>query len=122
MDIVAALEMAHKILIAVNEDSSAPWMNEADELIITNAIKKASCEQENRDWDAGYQAAMRRILAEAMREIPWNEKQKAILLKERGEAIRALREICEIHGDNDWDDNLHLSDVIEKHLGRHLGT
>jgi hypothetical protein len=25
------------------------------------------------------------------------------------------------HGDNDWPDDLHLADVIDKHLARHLG-
>ena len=32
-----------------------------------------------------------------------------------------LRRVCAEYGDNDWSDDLHLSDVIEKHLERHLG-
>ena len=40
---------------------------------------------------------------------------------ERADAISALRRICERHGDNDWTDDLNLADIIEKHLGRHLG-
>lgn len=39
---------------------------------------------------------------------------------ERFAAVAALRAICASHGDNEWPDNLHLADVIEKHLGRHL--
>lgn len=35
---------------------------------------------------------------------------------ERREMIKTLRELCEEYGDNDWPDNLHLSDIIEKHL------
>lgn len=27
-----------------------------------------------------------------------------------------LRQVCDEFGDNDWPDNLHLADVIEKHL------
>jgi hypothetical protein len=32
----------------------------------------------------------------------------------------SLRNLCRDFGDNDWDDDLHLADVVEKHLGRHL--
>lgn len=39
---------------------------------------------------------------------------------ERQEAIAKLREVCAEHGDNDWPDDLHLADIIEKHLFRHL--
>jgi predicted secreted protein len=47
-------------------------------------------------------------------------RQFAALKAERLEAVAALRALCARHGDNDWSDNLNLSDVIEKHLGRHL--
>lgn len=39
---------------------------------------------------------------------------------ERQRAIVTLRRICGNHGDNDWPDNLHLADVLEKHLEKHL--
>ena len=39
---------------------------------------------------------------------------------ERFETVLALRRICGEFGDNDWPDTLHLVDVIEKHLERHL--
>lgn len=39
---------------------------------------------------------------------------------ERDDAIKTLRQLCAEFGDNDWDDSLHLSDIINKHLGRHL--
>lgn len=39
---------------------------------------------------------------------------------ERTEAVLTLRTVCAEFGDNDWSDDLHLSDVIEKHLSRHL--
>jgi hypothetical protein len=29
-------------------------------------------------------------------------------------------DLCADYGDNDWTDDLNLSDVIEKHLARHL--
>jgi hypothetical protein len=39
---------------------------------------------------------------------------------EREKTISALRELCAAFGDNDWPNDLHLADVIEKHLGKHL--
>jgi len=42
------------------------------------------------------------------------------LKEERNDAIVMLRQVCEDWGDNDWADNLHLADIIEKHLWRHL--
>ena len=46
--------------------------------------------------------------------------EKSRLILERAEAIQQLRSLCADFGDNDWDDNLHLADIIEKHLGKHL--
>jgi len=40
--------------------------------------------------------------------------------KERAETLMLLRELCGDFGDNDWPDNLHLVDIIEKHLIRPL--
>jgi hypothetical protein len=38
----------------------------------------------------------------------------------QAETVKVLRQVCEQHGDNDWPDDLHLADIIEKHLWRHL--
>ncbi len=46
--------------------------------------------------------------------------QLALAHKERLEAVAALREVCADYGDNDWEDNLNLADVIDKHLARPL--
>ena len=35
-------------------------------------------------------------------------------------AISALRTLCTTHGDNKWDNDLRLSDIIYKHLGVYL--
>ena len=45
---------------------------------------------------------------------------KARWLVERVQTISILRRVCESHGDNDWDNDLHLADVVEKHLERYL--
>lgn len=38
------------------------------------------------------------------------------LLLERQEAILALRDLCDEIGDNDWPEDLHLADIIAKHV------
>lgn len=48
------------------------------------------------------------------------EKRAARLALQLDSARAALRGVCADHGDNEWPDSLILSDVIEKHLGRHL--
>jgi hypothetical protein len=44
----------------------------------------------------------------------------AALEDERSMAVMRLRLLCNHHGDNDWSDDLYLSVVIDKHLGRYL--
>ena len=40
--------------------------------------------------------------------------------QERIDTIATLRQVCREHGDNDWPDDLHLSDIINKHLIRYF--
>lgn len=44
----------------------------------------------------------------------------ASLVLEREETIHMLRRVCEEFGDNNWEEDLHLADIIDKHLARHL--
>ena len=78
--------------------------------------------KEEAAWVNGRKSAYRALLGDIARELgaDTNEGRIASLLAERMDAVRALREVCGTHGDNDWPDNLHLGDIIEKHLGRHL--
>lgn len=46
--------------------------------------------------------------------------QKVSWILERQEILNQLRRVCNDFGDNDWPDDLHLGDVIEKHLAGHL--
>lgn len=48
------------------------------------------------------------------------ETQRAAWVAERQDVVNSLRSLCTEYGDNDWSDNLHLADVIEKHLVRPL--
>ncbi len=67
----------------------------------------------------GGNQAWRHILGEAIRHLgPDGDADRWRL--ERADAVSALRDICAKHGDNDWPDTLHLADVLEKHLHRHL--
>lgn len=73
-------------------------------------------------YNSGYSAAYRAILQECARVLGYatDEGKLAALIAERESAIASLREICAAHGDNDWSDDLHLYDVLEKHLAPHL--
>ena len=79
-----------------------------------------------RGYIAGRFATETNRLREVLRELcaldldgdPLTEVGRLML--ERREAVAALRTICADYGDNDWPGDLHLADVIEKHLGRHL--
>lgn len=39
---------------------------------------------------------------------------------ERKESVKILRQICARFGDNNWNDDLYLVDILDKHLWRHL--
>ena len=79
-----------------------------------------------QSYEMGTIAARRTMLLHIMHnmniktDITSLELRVIQLENERNESVAALREICEDHGDNDWSSNLHLADVITKHLQRHL--
>lgn len=75
-----------------------------------------------QDYERGRRAALIGVLGECLCQLGYEdpEAQKIAWIKEREATVAALRSVCEDHGDNDWDDDLHLADVIEKHLSRHL--
>lgn len=81
-------------------------------------------ESEERAYLQGQRAILRRQLAEIVRELGHDdaERSRAAWLIEREDVIAQLRTLCSEHGDNDWPDEMHLGDVIEKHLARHLDT
>ncbi len=73
-----------------------------------------------KDYQQGRKAMAATILRECWDELDPEKKDKANLIIERQQAVDILRQVCEDHGDNEWPDELHLADVIEKHLLRHL--
>jgi len=76
-------------------------------------------EQDEETWDRGYKAALRRVLGDVLRGLDQEGDAKRWWL-ERMDTVAALRRVCGEYGDNDWEDRLHLSDVVEKHLERYL--
>ncbi|HXJ61945.1 MAG TPA: hypothetical protein VNU68_35345 [Verrucomicrobiae bacterium] len=88
---------------------------------MTNPINQPSAPEDN-PFENGYLAGQRRVylemLATALRGLGRDapEWQLGRLISEREEAVATCRRICVEHGDNDWPDDLHLSDIIEKHV------
>jgi hypothetical protein len=75
-------------------------------------------------YELGRRAACVRLLADLLRQLGYDladpEIHRAALIREREETIAQLRDVCEEYGDNEWSEELHLGDVVEKHLYRHL--
>lgn len=79
-------------------------------------------EKEEAIYERGSRAAWVHMLGECLRQLGYksDEAKHVAWIKEREQAIAMLRQVCEIHGDNDWPDDGHLADIIEKHLWRNL--
>ncbi len=82
-------------------------------------------QKEDRAYIQGSRATWQHMLSQCIGGLMGDgASEKALepvrLVLQLEQARAALRRVCEDHGDNDWDDDLSLADVIEKHLGRHL--
>lgn len=79
-------------------------------------------ESEELAYSLGSRAAWAMMLNTCLMHLGIDDPAVGALkwVSEREAAVAALREVCRYHGDNDWPDSLHLADVIEKHLARHL--
>lgn len=75
---------------------------------------------EERIFLEGHRAAWRAMLSRCIAELGIDAPREARAIAELESARLALRVLCEKHGDNGWSDDLHLADVIEKHLARYL--
>ena len=70
---------------------------------------------------AGRNAALRRAILGMARDLltfaPGDDAAKlAFLIEERASVQRGLRQMFELLGCDDWDEHLHLGDVVEKQL------
>lgn len=84
--------------------------------------RNSEADERDATWEAGYTAALRGLLARCVADLGVEDVDagKARWLVERTDVVLLLRGMCEEYGDNEWPDNLHLSDVIDKHLMRHV--
>jgi hypothetical protein len=79
-------------------------------------------EAEEAAYARGRKAVLREQLGAALRGLGGENLSREELLKERADAVAALRNVCDDHGDNDWSDDTYLSDIISKHLADHLDS
>jgi hypothetical protein len=87
---------------------------------LAEAIRGELVELGDRKWREGRKSVYRELLQSAVRELGGADKDAHAWRVEREDAVHQLRDVCQSHGDNDWPDNLHLGDAIEKHLARYL--
>ncbi len=82
----------------------------------------ADDEKEEIIWCRGNKAAYTAMLRTCLAELGWqgNEAEQVKWILEREAVIATLRGVCDRLGDNDWPDDLHLSDIINKHLINHV--
>lgn len=75
-----------------------------------------------QDYIRGSRMAWLSMLQMCLRELGVDEPAagQARWISEREQTVAMLRQVCERHGDNDWDETLHLADVVDKHLMKHL--
>lgn len=79
-------------------------------------------EREEAAYVLGQKSIYREMLGTALRHLNSDEFSREELIKERTDTIAVLRSLCEDHGDNEWNDELYLSDIISKHLGDYLDS
>jgi hypothetical protein len=79
-------------------------------------------EREEQKYVDGSRSAWGLMLLECIKNLGYKDlvAGKASWIIEREATVKALRDICGHFGDNDWDEHSGLSDVIDRHLGRHL--
>lgn len=83
----------------------------------------AKSELQGRSVEHGRRKALTAMLRAVLEQLGYKDPAaaQAAWILERQRAVVALRDACGTHGDNDWDDDLDLADVIGKHLVNHLG-
>ncbi len=80
----------------------------------------AVSDDSDKAYANGRRAGISRILNLCLLELGYRDYSSERLQSEREQAVETLRRACDRFGDNDWDPWLSLTDIIEKHLVRHL--
>ena len=72
-------------------------------------------------YERGARAAWVEMFRKCLSHLGYGRSLPSIeWIVEREDAVVTLRNLCGSFGDNDWPEDLALSDVITKHLGRYL--
>jgi hypothetical protein len=81
--------------------------------------EKINASQE-QSYERGRREATVSMVRSCLRSLGYkgDEAERVKWIAEREETVATLRSACEEFGDNDWSNDLHLSDVIDKHLVR----
>jgi hypothetical protein len=116
MTVMKAIDQICEVLAKLPMDASGK--NEVNKLI--KVMRDELVEFGDRKWLEGRKSAYRQVLQAALGELGGADKDAQSWRLEREAAVSQLRDVCEQHGDNDWPDDLHLGDAIEKHLARYL--
>ena len=80
-------------------------------------------EAEEQAYVQGERSVWNRLLDECLHHLDYGDdpKLKAVAwIKEREEIVAQLRILCDDFGDNDWEPDCHLGDVIANNLGKYL--
>ena len=85
---------------------------------------KFNDEQFELIYEQGNRAALLGVLQHCCSQLGYgdSEAKKASWILERETAVSALRSVCAEYGDNHWEKDLYLADIIEKHLHRNLNS
>lgn len=99
-------------------------LQQLEEMVALSGLKVKIVEEDDELREIYYQRGRKdtaaRFLRECMDTLNPEQKKNAQLIIERDRTVASLRQVCEVHGDNDWPDGLNLSDVINNHLWSHL--
>lgn len=79
-------------------------------------------ENEEEAYEQESRQVWRTLLALCCKQLGYSDLEvaKVSWTIEREAAIMVLRSICREYNDNDWPADLNLSDIIDKHVYKHL--
>ena len=71
------------------------------------------------DYELGRRGALLKVIQDCFNALRVDDpaRGQAAWVLERQELILHLRRLCAIYGDNDWTEDDHLGDVLDRHLG-----
>jgi hypothetical protein len=104
------------------EPAGEVWSEQGTTAFLGRVGEEARCVElgDHISFLQGYAAAYKNVLGHCLKNLGYGEEKLARLAVEREEALVALHRLCEKHGDLEWDRDLHLADIVDKHLGKHL--